>query len=332
MKVPLTLACGLYDRTVALQNGTAVADGIDLNYISMRPADGLFRRQARHAEFDVAEFSLSTYVILRARGDERMVAIPVFPSRKFRHSDLYINTRKGIRKPQDLVGRRIGAQEYQQTAAVWIRGILQEEYGVRPEQVEWYFGGYNQPENYTERIPINLPPALRRVTISNRQSLNQMLEDGEIDAVMGASPPRAFIQRSPNVARLFPNFKEVETEYCRKTGIFPIMHTIVIKREIYERAPWIPVNLCLAFEKAKSIGLRRLHEVGQWYCALPWLTEYLEETTRVMGTDPFSYGLAKNRRILEKFIEYCHEQGLTERQLKVDDLMAHETLDLEISD
>lgn len=328
MKVPLTLACGLYDRTVGLQNGTVVSDGIDLNYITMRSRDGLFRRQARHAEFDVAEFSLSTYVILRARGDERMIAIPVFPSRKFRHSDVYVNTRKDIRKPEDLVGRRIGAQEYQQTAAVWIRGVLQEEYGVHPEQVEWYFGGYNEPENYTERVPINLPPAIRTVTISNRQSLNQMLEDGKIDAVMGASPPRAFIQHSANVARLFPNFKEVEIEYFRRTGIFPIMHTIVIKREIYERAPWIAVNLYLPFEKAKSVGSRRLHEVGQLYCALPWLTEHLEETAQVLGTDPFSYGFDKNRRMLEKFLEYCQEQGLTERQLTIDELMVPETLDL----
>lgn len=327
MRLRLTLACGLYDRTMALQNGTVVPEGIDLNYIAMGPGP-LFRRQARNAEFDVAEFSLATYVILRARGDDRMVAIPVFPSRKFRHTDIYINTRSGIEKPRDLAGKRVGAQEYQQTAAVWIRGMLQEDYGVSPEQVEWVFGGYNRAEAFIERIPIQLPPNIRAVTIPPDQSLNQMLDDGAIDAVIGASPPRAFVEHSPNVARLFPNTREVEIEYFRRTAIFPIMHTIVLKREIYEQAPWMALNLYDAFERAKSIGLARLKESGTLFCALPWLLDHLRETAQLLGEDPFSYGLEKNRPILEKFLDYCHAQGLSQRRLGLEDLMVPETLNL----
>lgn len=326
----LTLACGLYDRTLALQNRSVIPDGIDLNYIVMGPGE-LFRRQARHAEFDIAEFSLATYIILRARGDERMVGIPVFPSRKFRHADIYINTASGIRKAEDITGRRIGVQEYQETAAVWIRGILQEEYEVRPDQVEWYMGGYNEPEDFIERIPITLPQSIRRVTISNRQSLNQMLLDGEIEVLIGATPPESFLQRSAHVARLFRNTKEVEVDYFRRTSIFPIMHVIVIKREIYEQMPWIAPTLYRAFEKAKSVGLNRLRESGTLFCALPWLAQHVEETAEIMGSDPFSYGLAKNRRTLEKLLEYCHRQGLTKRQLTVEDLMVPETLSPEIN-
>lgn len=327
MKLQLTLACGLYDRTLALQTGMVAPEGIDLNTLPMGPGE-LFRRQARNVEFDVAEFSLGTYVILRARGDQRMVAIPVFPSRKFRHADVYINTRSGIQKPENLAGCRVGVQEYQQTAAIWIRGILQEEHGVRPDQVEWYFGGYNEPQNYTERIPITLPSNIRTVTVSHHQSLNQMLEGGELQGLIGATAPKSFAQRSPSVARLFANTREVEMDYFRRTGIFPIMHIIVIKREIYERAPWVAANLYLAFEKAKAVGLHRLRESGTLFCALPWLGQHVDETAAVMGNDPFAYGLDGNRRILEKFLEYCQMQGLTERRVRIEELFVPEILAL----
>jgi 4,5-dihydroxyphthalate decarboxylase len=328
MKMPLTLACGIYDRTLALQTGMVVPEGIDLNYLPMGPGQ-LFRRQARNAEFDVAEFSLGTYVILRARGDRRMIAIPVFPSRKFRHGDIYINARSGIQKPEDLANRRIGAQEYQQTAAIWIRGMLQEEYGVRANQIEWYFGGYNKPENYSERIAVNLPSDIRTVTISNRQSLNQMLENGELEGLIGATTPLSFAQCSPTVTRLFGNPREIEIGYYRRTGIFPIMHVIVIKREVYERAPWVAVNLYQSFEKAKAVGLNRLGESGTLFCALPWLCEHVEDTRGVMGDDSFAYGIARNRRPLQKFLEYCHAQGLAQRLVSIEELFAPEILALE---
>jgi 4,5-dihydroxyphthalate decarboxylase len=327
MRLQLTLACGLYDRTVALQNGTVSPEGIELNFLAMGPGE-LFRRQARHAEFDVSEFPLSTFAILTARGDQRMVAIPVFPSRRFRHADIYINTHAGIGRPEDLKGKRFGTMEYQQTASVWNRGMLQHQHGVSDRDVEWYFGGYNAPENYTERIPIKLPDGVRSVTIPNTTSLDQMLDSGEIDALMGASQPKSFARRSPNVARLFPNNQEVEAEYFRQTGIYPIMHLVTIKRAIYERSPWVAANLYLAFEKAKTVGLERLHETGTLFASLPWQVQHLEDLHELMGDDPFAYGIERNHALLETFLQYCHEQGMTDRRVKVSELFVPEVLDL----
>lgn len=324
MRLPLTLACGLYDRTVPLLGELISPEGIDLNYLVMDPGQ-IFRRQARHAEFDVAEFSLSTYAILHARGDRRLVAIPVFPSRRFRHSNIYVNAGAGVHEPKNLVGKRVGAQEYQQTAGVWIRGILQHDYGVRPDQMEWYFGAYNEPEPFVERIPITLPPEIHTRTIGADQCLDQMLERGEIDALMGSTMPASFRRGSPHVGRLFSNFREAEVDYYRRTGIFPIMHTVVIKREIYERAPWVAVSLYKAFERSKALAMRRLWNAETLYCALPWLAAHLEETEALMGRDPFVYGVEANRRVLEPFLQYCHEQCLVDRGLTAEELFAPET-------
>lgn len=326
MKLSLTYVGGLYDRTIALQNGSVSPEGIDLNFIMMRAGE-FQRRQARYAEFDASEFSLSTYTILRARGDRRLVAIPVFPSRRFRHSDIYINTGVGIRKPKDLAGKRVGAMQYQQTAAVWIRGMLEHDYGVRADQIEWYFGGYNEPTAYTDRIPITLPHNIRVKTISNQQCLDKMLEHGEIDALIGAYPPRSFQAASPNVARLFPNYQDVELDYYDRSRIFPIMHTVVIKREIYERAPWVAVSLYKAFVEAKVVGMNHLEFKfgGALFCALPWLWLHLEQLRAQMGSDPFAYGLEENRRVLETFLEYSYEQGLISHRFTVDELFVPET-------
>jgi 4,5-dihydroxyphthalate decarboxylase len=323
-KLQLSLACGLYDRTLPLVDGAAAPDGIDLNFLAVPPGE-LFRRQARHAEFDVSEFSLSTYAMLQARGDRRLVAIPVFPSRMFRHAYIFVNSRAGIREPRDLVGRRIGTMEYQQTAAVWMRGLLEHEYAVPPDSVTWYFGGYDEPAPFTARVPVELPPGVRAQTIPSEASLNQMLVDGEIDALMGARPPRAFREGAPGVARLFPNPQQVELDYYRRTGIFPIMHTVVVKREIYERAPWVAVSLYKAFVEAKAIGHQRLTLSNAVHCSLPWLLLQLEELQATMGSDPFPYGLDENRAVLETFLQYALEQGLLERALTVDELFAPET-------
>ncbi len=325
MKLNLTLACGLYDRTMALETGAASPEGIDLNYLIMNGPGELLRRQARYAEFDVSEFSLSTHAILHSRGDRRMVAIPVFPSRKFRHSDIYINTNAGIREPKDLLGKKVGALSYQQTAAVWIRGALEHDYGVPADQVEWHFGGYNEPMDYTERIPITFPPNVRTKRNSDR-SLNEMLESGEISALIGSSPPRSFQTGSPKVGRLFPNYQEVELEYYRRTGIFPIMHIIVIKREIYEKAPWVAVSLYKAFDRAKAAGMRRLEYSATLFCSLPWLGVNLQEIRNQMGEDPFRYGFEENRKVLETLLEYSYEQGLISERLKVEELFVPETL------
>jgi 4,5-dihydroxyphthalate decarboxylase len=326
MQLSLVYAGGLYDRTVALQNGSVSAEGINLNFVMMHAGE-FQRRQARNAEFDASEFSLSTHTILLSQGDHRLIGIPVFPSRRFRHSDIYISTRSGIREPKDLIGKRVGAMEYQQTAGVWLRGILEDEYGVAAEQIEWYFGGYHEPKNYTERVPVSLPPNVRTVTISNQQSLDQMLDRGEIDALIGATPPPSFRKRSPNVARLFPDFKDVELAYFKRTGIFPIMHMVVLKRDIYEKNPWVAASLYKAFVRAKIQGMRHMEFQygGGLFCSLPWLWSHLEETREQMGSDPFVYGLEENRAVLEAFLKYSYRQGMITKPLTVNELFAPET-------
>ena len=325
-KLRLTLACGLYDRTIPLLTGAVAAEGIDLNFLPMSPGE-LFRRQGRHAEFDVAEFSMSTLSHLRDEGDRRLVAIPVFPSRRFRHCDMFINTNSGIRSPEDLAGKRIGAMEYQQTAAVWQRGALQHDYGVGPDKMEWFFGGYNEPEAWTDRVPITLPAEVRHHTISDKQCLDEMLDRGEIQALIGATPPNALRRGSPNVARLFPNYPEVEADYFRRTGIFPIMHTLVVKREIYERRPWVAMSLYKAFLQAKTIGRRGLPGSGTLFCMLPWMAQHLDDVEQLMGGDPFAYGMKANRKTLETFYGYCLEQGMIKKPVTPEDIFTPETHD-----
>ena len=325
MKLNLTIAVGPYDRMLALQDGSVVPEGIAVNFLPQPNVGELFRRQARHAEFDVAEFSMSTYTILHGQGDRRMIAIPVFPSRVFRHAHILVNAHAGIKEPKDLIGKRFGAAEYQQTAAIWQRGFLQHDYGVHPSQVEWFFGMLNDPGPYAERVPVDLPSNLRTRLIRDDQSLDQMLESGEIDALMAAGEPRSFRQGSPNVARLFPDHRAVEAEYYRRTGIFPIMHTVVIKRDIYERAPWVARSLYDAFEKSKAAAMRRFHGWGPIPFMLPWFEAHVEETEALMGADPFVYGLEPNRKQLEMFLEYELEQGMIDEPIAVNDLFAIET-------
>lgn len=324
MALALTLGCGLYDRTAPLWDGTIRPDGIDLHFVPMEPGE-LFRRQARNAEFHVAEFSLSTYSILLARGDRRFVAVPVFPSRKFRHSEIFVHTGAGIEGPADLAGKRVGVMEYQQTAAVWMRAALHQDYGVPPEAMLWCFGGYNEPLAYSERVPVRLPPGVRTWTLPADRCLDDLLQTGEIDALMGPDLPRSFECGNPRVRRLFPDYPDVERDYYRRRGIFPIMHTLVVRRETYEEHPWVAASLFRAFAAAKALGLRRLASTGALFCALPWLTRHIEDMRQLMGPDPFAYGLETNRHCLETFLRLNLEQGLIERPLSADELFAPET-------
>lgn len=325
MKLSLTLACGLYDRTYALHDGTVPVEGVDLNFLPMMPVE-TFRRQARHAEFDASEFSLSTYMILHARGDRRFVGIPVFPSRRFRHEHIWINVHSGIRSPADLRGKRVGVEEYIQTAALWIRGFLQDDYGVRIGDVDWYFGGYNEPDPYfAPRIDNELPPGVRSQVIAGDRSLDQMLESGEIDALFPKRPV-SFLRGSANVARLFPAFREVEEDYFRRTRIFPIMHIVVVRREIYERHPWVAQALFKAFLNAKRIAIRRLTLSPPLHVTLPWLTDHVEVTRHLMGDDYWSYGLEENRHVLEAATRHAWEQRMLAKRIeRIDDLFAPET-------
>lgn len=324
MKLQLTLACGEYDRTWPLRNGLVPTEGMELEYISLPPAE-LFRRQARGAEFDVAELSLCTYSIMLSRGDERFVGLPVFPSRAFRHGNVVINTRAGIREPADLVGKRMGCEEYQMTAAVWERAFLEHDYGVRPRDLEWVLGMQDNPSQF-ERLPLPLPPDIRATRIPDSATLSQMLVAGEIDAMMTARLPRCYLEGAPNVARLFPNPREVEADYYRRTGYFPIMHMVVVKREIYERHPWVAQSLYKAFVRAKELTQRWLLHDGALACMVPWLITDLEATRQVLGEDYWSYGFQANQAVLEATERYAHEQGLTERLVAIEELFAPETL------
>ncbi len=326
MKLPITMACGLYDRTLGLYDGTVPVEGVDLNFLPMMPVE-TFRRQARHAEFDASEFSLSTYMILKSRGDQRFVGIPVFPSRRFRHEHMWVNANAGIRSPADLKGKRVGVQEFVQTAALWIRGFLQDDYGVTTKDVEWHFGGYNEPDPYYKpRIELEMAPGVKTRLVDKNTCIDEMLEKGELDAVFPALP-RSFQRGSPNVARMFPNFRAVEEDYFRRTRIFPIMHVVVVRREIYEKNRWLAVALYKAFVKAKELAMRRLTTYPPLPAMLPWLTEQIEATRAVMGDDYWSYGMQENRHVIETAARYAWEQRMLEMPIeRIEDLFAPETL------
>ncbi|HWP57198.1 MAG TPA: ABC transporter substrate-binding protein [Candidatus Acidoferrales bacterium] len=317
-KLFLTVACGDYDRTRALQDGTVQAEGIRLNFIPMQ-AEEIFWRMGSHREFDASEMSLSNAATLLARGESPFVLLPVFPSRYFRHSCVFINEASGIRRPQDLKGKRVGAPEYSITAAVWIRGFLQDDYGVRPEDVQWLIGGQEEPGR-RERIELSLPPQIKLSAIGPEQTLNGMLEKGEIDAMISARVPSCFVRRAPGIRRLFPNYKEVEVDYYRRTKIFPIMHVIVLRRDVHERHPWVARSLYKAFCEAKTKCLEAFRVSNTLVYTLPWLFADIEELREVFGADWWPYGIEPNRHTLEKFLEYMSAQGLLEKKLAVEDL------------
>ena len=326
-RLELTLGCGLYDRTVALFDGTVQPEGISLNPIAFHPGE-LFRRQARFAEFDVAEFSLATLGILHAQGDQRFVALPIYPARRFRHEHIWISTQAGITSPADLAGKRVGIQEYIQTASVWIRGILADDFGVKSQDVEWCVGGYNTPDpEYAHRIPLTLAQAgITVTTIPPHESIDGMLRRGELAAAF-PGVPQSFRDGSPDVARLFKDYWDVEADYFARTGIFPIMHVVVVRREIYERHPWVAVSLAKAFEEARRISDRRYDfSPGPLYASLPWLNHHLEETRHVLGHDYWSYGLQGNEHVIETLMRYLGEQGLVETPITdIRELFAPET-------
>ena len=324
-KLRLTLACWNYDRTRALLEQRVQPDGIDLTYLSL-PVEETFFRMLRHREFDVAEMSLSSYVVSLFTPDRPFIAIPVFPSRCFRHSCIYVHAASGIRAPHDLLGRRVGTPEYQMTAPVWIRGILAEWYGVPVTSPTYFTGGEEQPGR-SEKIPLDLPPEIRVQPIGSGQTLSAMLACGEIDALYTARAPSSFTRGDGRVRRLFEDFPTIEREYFRRTGIFPIMHTVVIRRELYGRHRWIAQSLAKAFLVARDDAYADLRQTAAPKAMLPFLTAHLDEVYREMGDDFWPYGLDRNRETLSTFLRYAHEQGLAKERLRPEDLFAPETLD-----
>jgi 4,5-dihydroxyphthalate decarboxylase len=325
-RLHVDFACGAYDRTRALEDGSVQPEGIDLTYIAVDPPEEVFWRMLMHREFDAAEMSLGSYVAERARGELPFIAIPAFVSRMFRHSAAYVHADSGIQRPEDLRGKRVGVPEYQMTATIWLRGILQDDYGVKPSELRWYSGGQEHPGR-REKVPLTLPPDVRIERIPEDRTLSAMLEAGELDALFAARMPSPFVNGSPRVHRLFPNYREVEADYFRRTGIFPIMHTVVIRRDLYERHPWVAQSLLKALGEAKARCARALYDARALRPMLPWAIDAYETARALMGDDFWPYGLEANRKTLETFVRYAHEQGVAARPVSVDELFARETLD-----
>jgi 4,5-dihydroxyphthalate decarboxylase len=323
-RLRLSLACWDYDRTHALADGSVRAEGIDLNYLDLHVEETFFR-MLRNREFDVAEMSLSSYAVSAARDSPPFVAIPVIPSRFFRQSSIFVSEKSGIREPRDLIGKRVGTPEYQMTAPVWIRGILQDEYGIDPASVEYCTGGEEEPGR-EEKLKLDLPAKFRVTRIGAGQTLAAMLADGEIDALHTARIPSTFRSRPGTVRRMFENYVEVERAYYRKTKIFPIMHTVAIRRDVYKANPWIAQSLTKAFVKAKERVYENLYTTSALTTMLPWQIAQVEEVRRDMGEDWWSYGFEPNRHVLDAFLRYHHDQGLSKRRLQPEELFAPETL------
>lgn len=324
-KLRLTMACWNYDRTRALMDERVPIDGVELNYLNL-PVEETFFRMLRHREFDVAELSLSSYTLSLFRDDSPFIAIPVFPSRFFRHSCIYVHAGSGIQQPKDLIGKRVGNPEYQMTAPVWIRGILSDEYAVPVTSVTYFSGGEEQPGR-TEKIPLSLPPEIRLEAIPSDKTLSQMLETGEIDALYTARAPSTFYNGSGKVRRLFEDYPAIERAYYSKTKIFPPMHIIAIRRDVYERNRWVAQSLLKAFITAQKEVYAELHETGALMHMLPWLTSHVEETEKLMGRDFWPYGYEPNVPALSTFLRYHHEQGLSKRLLTPKEIFAPESLE-----
>ena len=324
-RLQLTLACGDYDRTRALEDGSVVADGIDLTYLRL-PVEETFFRMMRHQEFDVAELSFSSYVLSLQREDPPFIAIPVFPSRMFRHGSIYINTTAGIEQPSDLRGKRVGTPEFQVSAGVWIRGILSDRHGLGADEVTYFTGGQESPGRI-EKARLDLPPRMRLEGIAPDATLSQMLAEGGIDALYTPRIPSPFVAGDPRVARLFPDTIGAEKAYFADTGIFPIMHVLVIRRDLYERHRWVAQSLQKAFVAAKAEVLERIYDSSALRFMLPWLNQYIEEARNTLGEDYWSYGLEANHHVLDTFLRYHHEQGLSQRRLVPEQLFAPESIE-----
>jgi len=322
----ITLACGDYDRTRALADGRVVPEGMELRVLPLEPEE-IFHRMVRHLEFDVAELSLSSYVI-SLQGDAPFVALPVFPSRAFRHSGIYVNADAGVERPEDLAGRRVGIAEYQLTANVWIRGILAEYHGVPVASARYVTGGMHEAGR-TEKLAIPaLPKDVQLEACPEGRTLSELLVEGGIDALYTPRAPQPFHLGDPRVRRLFADVRTAERDYYDKAGIFPIMHVVAVRRELYERNRWMARSLCKAFALAKDLALARLGETAALPIALPWAYADAAEAQLLMGDDYWSYGFGPdNERTLETFLRYAVEQGIVKDQLTPRDLFAPETLE-----
>ena len=324
-KLNLSIAVGDYDRTRPLVDGAVRIDGVDPVFSLLVPEE-IFFRAFRHAEFDICELSLSSFAVKTAADDCPYVGVPVFPSRAFRHTSVCIRNDHGITRPEDLKGRRIGIPEYQLTANVWMRAILEDEHGVAPSDITWVRGGYEQPGR-VEKIQINLPANVRVEPAPEGETLTGLLDKGEIEAVMGPRAPSSFDRGDPRISWLYPDPAASAAEWYRRRRIFPIMHILGVRRSLAEQHPWLPAAVAKAFEQAKALALSKLTDTSATKVTLPFVEESLRGARRLMGEDFWSYGLGPNRHVLEYFLQHHHRQGLSSRLLSPEELFHPATLE-----
>ena len=328
-KVELTIATWDYDRVRPIMDGRVRVEGCDINFIKVPPEE-CFHRAWYNQDFDVTEIGLSGYVIATSRGtgiggESPYVGIPVFLSRSFRCSGIYIRTDRGIERPEDLKGKKVGVPEYQITATVWSRGFLSDEYGVRAEDITWFQGGMDNPGR-KDKWPNNLPDGFPLEHLSGQQTINDLLEQGELDAFIGPRTPRCYRDGKSPVRRLFEDFESVEKAYYRKSSVFPIMHPLGLRRELYEKHPWLALNIYLAFAEAKRISQAELFETAALKIGLPWVVSSALSAQEVLGPDIFPYGVEASRPSLEAAIRYSTEQYMAVRPVTIEELFPSNTL------
>ena len=311
-----------WDRSLELIRGNVRPKGIDLVY-KPAPRD-LFERQVKDAAFPASEMSTSFLTKMHANGDKRLYGLPLFTARDFFHSRIYVRSDAGISKPEDLKGRRIGFPDYQMTAAVWIRGLLHHEFGVTARDANWFQGGFEQA-GYVQRAAMDLPPDISVTTIPQDKSIMGMLLDGDLDAVASPGRPRAFMEGHHRIKRLFPDYREAERAYYRKTKLFPASHIVVLRQDVYQANPWVPKALVDAFVQARDEGWKAIQNVR--ILSLPWLAQDLEEIAQVFGEHPYPYGYQGSRVTIEALTQYLHEQGITAHRVDPQEIFPPEVLD-----
>jgi 4,5-dihydroxyphthalate decarboxylase len=313
----LSVAVGDYDRTRALIDGSVTIDGVSPIYMTLVPEE-IFFRAFRAAEFDICELSLSSYTVKTAQNNCPYIAVPAFVSRAFRHTAIYVRTDR-VKKPEDLKGRKVGLPEYQLTANVWARALLADDYGVKPSDIHWIRGGIEEPGR-PEKLAIKLPPGVRLDNALDGATISGLLEAGEIDGFIAPRPPNLVEKGHPNIGWLFPDPVAVAKDYFKRTGLFPIMHVVGIRRTLAEKHPWLPGAVFKAFEQAKAIGVEKLSDTSATKVTLPFVEEALQAARTLMGEDYWSYGVEKNRKVLDYFLAQHHAQGLSSRRVAVDEL------------
>jgi 4,5-dihydroxyphthalate decarboxylase len=317
-KLPLTLACWDYDRTRPLIDGQIQPEGIDLRIEVLRPRD-MFPRMLANQEFDCCELSMASLASLIGRDACPFVALPVPLSKLFRHSCIYIRPGAGISTPADLVGKRVGTTQYGSTAAVFMRGVLHDDFQIEARDMRWFMGGLDAPTQ-EPLIPLNLPPEIQLEYLHTGQTLEAMLESGDLDALFSIYLPKLFLRKSPHIARLFPDYRQVEEQWQRRTGIFPIMHAVALRKDVHEAHPWVAASLYEAFRRARDIALDALYDTDALRVALPWLIHHVEEARAVFGEDYWAYGFEANRATAAALGRYVHEQGLSPRAVTAEEI------------